>query len=126
MRTVDYVILYVHDLDRAVAFYRDTLRLEHRFTRDGYAEFATGQTKFGLLDRSRAQDLLARPARRTGDPAGEVLFLVDDLRDEVARLKKAGVEILSGPEDRSWGHRTLHLLDPEGHVVELAQEIARQ
>ena len=42
-----------------------------------------------------------------------------------AGLRAAGVEILAGPEDRPWGHRTLHLADPEGMIVELAQEIER-
>lgn len=124
MRTVDYVILYVADLERAVAFYRDVLGLEHRLTDHGYAEFSTGHTKFGLLQRDRLPDLLGREARRVGDPAGEVLFIVDDVDAEVARLRGTPAKILSGPEDRPWGHRTLHLADPEGHVIELAQEIA--
>ena len=58
-------------------------------------------------------------------PQGEVLFLVDDVDDWAQRLKRAGVRVLSGPVDRPWGHRTLHLLDPDGFVVELAQEIER-
>jgi lactoylglutathione lyase len=36
------------------------------------------------------------------------------------------VAILKGPVDRAWGHRTLHLEDPDGFVVELAQEIPRR
>jgi lactoylglutathione lyase len=28
--------------------------------------------------------------------------------------------------DRPWGHRTLHFEDPDGFVVELAEEIPRQ
>ena len=35
------------------------------------------------------------------------------------------VAVLRGPTDRPWGHRTLHLADPDGFVVELAQEIPR-
>lgn len=129
MRTVDYVILYVDDLASSVSFYRDALGLEFRFEEAGYAEFATGAAKFALLERSRLPDLLGAQTgsgRPSGSPGGEVLFLVEDVDGEAARLTSAGVEILSGPIDRPWGHRTLHLLDPEGHVVELAQEIPRQ
>jgi lactoylglutathione lyase len=125
VRTLDYVILYVADLDRAVAFYRDALGLEHRFTRNGYAEFATGATRFGLFERARLIDLLGRAVDPPRGPAGEVLFLVEDVDAEAERLRAAGVEVLRGPEDRPWGHRTLHLLDPDGNVVELAQEIPR-
>jgi lactoylglutathione lyase len=46
-------------------------------------------------------------------PAGEVLFLVDDVDAEAERLRGLGVEFLSGPVDRPWGHRTLHFLDPD-------------
>lgn len=125
VRTVDYVILYVDDLDAGVAFYRDVLGLEHRLTRSGYAEFATGPTRFGLYEHARLPELIGRTASGAAQPQGEVLFLVDDVDAEAARLREAGVEVLSGPVDRPWGHRTLHLLDPEGHVVELAQEIPR-
>lgn len=124
MRSLDYVILYVDDLESQVAFYRDVVGLEHRFTRDGYAEFATGPTRFGLYERSRLPELLGREMAGRG-ARGEVLFLVEDVDVEAERLRRAGVEILRGPVDRPWGHRTLHVLDPEGNVVELAQEIPR-
>jgi lactoylglutathione lyase len=124
-RTVDSVILYVGDLDRAVGFYRDVLGLPFKFADAGYAEFATGNLKFGLYERRRLPDLLGREAAGGGDPTGEILFLVDDVDAEAERLRQTGVRILSGPIDRSWGHRTLHLLDPDGHIVELAQEIPR-
>jgi len=58
-----------------------------------------------------------------GGPGGEVVFLVDDADEEAQRLRGLGVEILAGPVDRPWRHRTLHLLDPDGFVVELAQAI---
>jgi lactoylglutathione lyase len=50
---VDYVILYVRDLERSVAFYRDGIGLPFRFHDGGYAEFVTRGTKFGLYERSR-------------------------------------------------------------------------
>jgi lactoylglutathione lyase len=124
VRSVDYVILYAADLGRSIAFYRDLLGLTFKFERDGYAEFDTGATKLGLFERSRLGDLIG-DAPDPGGPAGEVLFLVADVEAEAERLGAAGVEILTGPVDRPWGHRTVHLLDPDGHVIELAQEIPR-
>jgi lactoylglutathione lyase len=126
MRTVDYVIRYVEDLERAVDFYRDVLGLEHRFTDEAYAEFSTGPTKLALFPRDRLPDLLGREVPAGSSLDGEVLFLVDDVDGEAERLRAAGVEILTGPLDRPWGHRTVHLLDPDGLVIELAQEIPRQ
>jgi lactoylglutathione lyase len=42
------------------------------------------------------------------------------------RLAQRGAVIISGPADRPWGHRAVHLVDPEEFIVEFAQEIPRQ
>ena len=124
VKSVGHVILYVGDLEMSTAFYQDVVGLTFKLRDAGYAEFVTGETRFGLLERTRASDLIHR-APTEGGPAGEVLFLVDDVDAEAERLRDLGVEFLSGPVDRPWGHRTLHFLDPDGFVVELAQKIPR-
>ena len=124
VESVGYVILYVRDLEASAAFYRDVVGLLIKLRDEGYAEFVTGETRLGLLERTRASDLIRREPTE-GGPAGEVLFLVDDVDGESERLRGLGIEFLSGPVDRPWGHRTLHLLDPDGFVVELAQKIPR-
>jgi lactoylglutathione lyase len=125
MKRVDYVILYVRDLERSIGFYREVAGLQFKLQGDGYAEFATEGTRFGLYDRARLPELIGWEAT-AGGPGGEVVFLVEDVDAEAARLRAAGLTILSGPVDRPWGHRTVHLLDPDGFVVELAQEIPRR
>ena len=125
MKRVDYVILYVRDLERSIGFYREVIGLQFKLQGDGYAEFATEGARFGLYDRARLPELIGREAT-AGDPGGEVVFLVEDVDAEAARLRTDGLTILSGPVDRPWGHRTVHLLDPDGFVVELAQEIPRR
>lgn len=112
------------DLARSVAFYRDVVGLPFKFQESGYAEFASGPVKFGLYERARLLELIGREAV-PGGPAVEVVFLVDDVDAEAERLRAAGAEVLAGPVDRPWGHRTLHVLDPDGQVVEFAQEIPR-
>ncbi|MFN2545178.1 MAG: VOC family protein [Actinomycetota bacterium] len=123
-RGLDYVILYVSDLDRSIAFYRDDVGLPFKFSENGYAEFATEPSKFALFDRSLVKGLIGREIS-AGGPQGEVAFVVPDVDAEADRLRRSGVRILSGPVDRPWGHRTLHVLDPDGFVVEFAQEIPR-
>lgn len=120
---IDYVILYVSDLDRAVAFYRDVVGLPFKFSDHGYAEFATTNLKFALFATARAGALVGREP--TGALASEILILVDDVDAEATRLRAAGAEILSGPQDRPWGHRTVHVAGPDGHVVEFAEDIPR-
>lgn len=123
MTRLGHVILYVGDLEVSVAFYRDVVGLPHRFTDAGYAEFGTGATRLALYERRRAEWLTGQPV--APGPAGEIVLVVDDVDAVVATLRERGVRLLSGPTDRPWGHRTVHLTDPDGFVVEFAQEIPR-
>jgi lactoylglutathione lyase len=126
MDRVGYVILFVGDLERSVAFYRDVIGVPFRLEGDGYVEFATQGARFGLYDRNRLEELTGQGTGAPDRPGGEVVFLVEDVDAEAARLRAAGATILKGPVDRAWGHRTLHVEDPDGFVVELAEEIPRQ
>ena len=56
---------------------------------------------------------------------GEVVVMVPDVDAYAEQLRAAGVPVLSGPADRPWGHRTVHVADPDGFVVEFAEEIPR-
>lgn len=118
MRRLDYVIWFVESLERSVAFYRDVVGLAVRVEGDGYIEFDLDNTKFALFERGKLPELIGRD--RGQAPCGEVAFVVDDVDAEAARLRDAGVEILTGPVDRPWRQRTLHFADPDGNIVEFA------
>ena len=126
MDRLGYAILFVADLETSLAFYRDVIGLPFKLEGDGYVEFATQGARFGLYDRNRLDELTGQGPEAPAYPGGEVVFLVEDVDAEAARLRAAGVAILRGPVDRAWGHRTLHVEDPDGFVVELAEEIPRQ
>ncbi|GAB4915337.1 ring-cleaving dioxygenase [Mycobacterium avium subsp. hominissuis] len=121
MRRVDYVIQYVESLERSVTFYRDVIGLEVRIEGDGYVEFEMPNTKFSLFERSKLPELIGREGGTA--PCGEIGFLVDDVDEEATRLRGLGVEVLSGPVDRPWRERTLHIADPDGNVIEFAQKL---
>jgi lactoylglutathione lyase len=121
MLRVDYVIHYVESLNRSVAFYRDAIGLRVRIEGDGYVEFEMENTKFSLFERSKLPDLIGREGG--SPPCGEIGFLIEDVDAEAERLRGLGVEILSGPVDRPWGERTLHIADPDGNIIEFAQKL---
>jgi len=121
---VGYLILYVSDLPTSIAFYRDVVGLPFTFVDAGYAEFATQGTRLALYERRRAEWLIGAPV--SPGPAAEVVFLVHDVDAQDRRLTELGVPVLSGPTDRPWGHRTVHVADPDGFIVEFAQEIPRR
>ncbi|TDW15799.1 VOC family protein [Kribbella kalugense] len=123
MERIGYVILYVGDLGRSVEFYRDVVGLAYKFTDAGYAEFDAGGVRFALYERRRAEWLTGGGVMPGA--GGEVVVMVDDVDAYAERLEADGVRVLSGPADRPWGHRTVHVADPDGFVVEFAQEIPR-
>ena len=123
MERIGYVILYVEDLEASVEFYRDVVGFAYKFTDAGYAEFETEGTRFALYERRRAEWLTGRTV--APGAAGEVVVMVEDVDAWADRLAARRVEVLSGPADRPWGHRTVHVADPDGFVVEFAQEIPR-
>ena len=91
------------------------------------SEFATDGTRFGLYDRDRLgrADRAGGGGARAG-PVGRWCSWWRTWTRRLNGLEAAGVGVLMGPVDRAWGHRTLHLQDPDGFVVELAQEIPRR
>jgi lactoylglutathione lyase len=121
MRRIDYVIQYVDSLERSVKFYRDVIGLTVRIEGDGYVEFEMENTKFSLFERSRLSNLINREGGNP--PCGEIGFLIEDVDGEAQRLRGLGVEILTGPVDRPWRERTLHIADPDGNIIEFAQKL---
>jgi lactoylglutathione lyase len=121
MPRIDYVIQYVESLERSMAFYRDVIGLQVRIEGDGYVEFEMDNTKFSLFDRSKLPELIGREGG--SPPCGEIGFVIEDVAGEADRLKGLGVEILSGPMDRPWHERTLHIGDPDGNIIEFAQKL---
>ena len=118
---VEYVIFFVQSLERSVPFYRDVIGFEVRTEGDGYIEFDAENTKFSLLERAQLPELIGQEGGTP--PSGEIGFYVDDVDAEADRLRQAGAQILTGPADRPWKERTLHIADPDGNVIEFAQKL---
>jgi lactoylglutathione lyase len=126
--SLGYVVLFAHDFDKTLAFYSNTLGLPVRFQDTGYAELAVEGAKLALLSAARIEEQVgpghaARPAG--GAHEGHITLMVEDVERLYVELKAKGVPFLSGPQDRSWGQRTVYLTDPEGHLIELATNLPR-
>ena len=55
----------------------------------------------------------------------EIGFKVADVDVAYERLVGAGAAPAIEPGTRPWGQRTAYVRDPDGHLVELAQDLAR-
>lgn len=104
-----YVIHFVADMERAVAFYRDTIGLELKFSSPGWSEFATGSTTLALHPASKEQ-----PPGTT-----EVGLQADDIAGVHRRLVAAGVHFTRVPTPEH-GVTLAEFVDCEGARVSLA------
>ena len=110
----------VTDVERAIAFYTDTLG----FKLDMQNPPAFGQVSVDglklILSGPGASGSRSMPDGRQQEPGGwnRVLLQVEDLPAVIARLKKSGLrfrnEMEVGP-----GGKQIQLLDPDGNPIEL-------
>ena len=114
MTSIQYVNVFVSDLQRAVEFYESTLglKLEQTDAGHGYASFSAGPIRLGLAVAGPEQaDLVGR---HTG-----VGLAVADLEAEHARLAGLGVEFPMAPSRQPWGGFMALLKDVDGNVFYL-------
>ena len=128
VRELGHLVLYVRNLERSAAFYRDVLGW--RQVLPGEGEGGTGVPGRRVLARaapttSCCSSRSAKTRRRS--PPGRRVGLYhfglkvgdtdDELRDALARLQEAGVTVV-GASDHTVTH-SLYILDPDGNEIEL-------
>ena len=123
----DYLILIVEDVDRALGFYVDVLGLRLGHRSGDYAQLDTGTTRLALYTRSAMAKTLgmALDPPVSSAPGFELGFKVSDVDAAFAELIARGSQPVMPPTDRFWGQRTAYLRDPDGHLIELAQDGGR-
>ena len=118
--SVDYVVLLCRDLNGARSFYSEVLGFDIVYERSDWIKFQVGQVALTLRPES---GLVA--GRKVAGPALQLAFEVsyEDVNRCYEELKHQGVNIVEGPKDQTWGHRTLFFTDPEGNVLEIYAQI---
>ncbi len=124
LRGIDVVVLFVADLNRSKAFYRETLGLPMRHEDQNSAFFALEGASLLLLGLAAVHDLLPDETTVSPHPAGassQLVASVDDVDTVYADLLAKGVTFVAEPVDRWWGLRTAHFKDPDGNIWEINQ-----
>jgi lactoylglutathione lyase len=123
----DYVVLIVEDLDRALKFYADILGLRLGHRSGEYAQLDTGSTRLALYTREAMSKTLGIALQRPDVDAAafEIGFKVKDVDTAFAELVQRGAAPVTSPINRPWGQRTGYVRDPDGHLVELAQDLRK-
>ena len=124
-RSFNMVGLFVSDLPRMVAFYRDVLGIEIVWDGQGpYAEFQHAGIRLSMFVRAALPALLGQPPAFPAGLNGTFELALElprfeDVDPEYARIVQAGGQPVYAPRQEPWGMRSSMIADPEGNLIEV-------
>lgn len=116
-------MIYVKDFPRMKEFYSEMLGgkpINKEWT-DSWAEFDAGGARFALhaipAEIARGIEISSPPKPRERDPI-KLIFRVEDVRAERARLESLGITMLNRP----WQNpaEACEGIDPEGNIFQIS------
>ncbi|MDP8227866.1 MAG: VOC family protein [Candidatus Electryoneaceae bacterium] len=115
----------VEDIEVAVNFYREVLKLDVQHTHgEPYAVVnLPGVLHFGLWDRKHAAETTFGDTEHTDKfPLGfRVGFEVDDIVGDTAQIESRYHPFVQQPKEEVWGQTTSRFRTPSGTVCELSE-----
>ena len=117
--------LNVPDTAASADFARRHFGFEEAMAADGFVSLAHPDAGFHLVFLRTGLGTF-KPASIAGS-AGQgmlIVFEVDDLDAEFARIAAAGAAVLTEPETEPWGERYCQFADPNGLIWQLVQLVS--
>ena len=112
-----HVAVWVQDVDRSVAFYRDVLGMKLEWMPDRDNAYLTSGSDNLALHR-RPQDQEARSGRVL-DHIGFAVARPEDVDEWAQVLRDQGVEIAKEPKTHRDGSRSFYVYDPDRILIQL-------
>lgn len=127
LHTPDRLVIYVSDMDRSLAFYRDILQMPLKFSSPGWSEFKNGGTTLALHRHLHVQpDGEPGPAAHAVAGQATLIFIVDDLQATYEQLRARGADFTLAPQQQPTGLTFAILPDPDGFAITLQQRQATE
>ncbi|MCP2291475.1 VOC family protein [Nocardia amikacinitolerans] len=120
--TASAISLNVADPQASAEFVIEHLGFTEKMSADGFVSLERPDAGMNLI-YLRTGLKSFKPARAAGS-AGDgllVVFVVDDIDAEYARLRGEGVPIVTPIETEEWGERYFQMSDPNGIILQLVQ-----
>jgi catechol 2,3-dioxygenase-like lactoylglutathione lyase family enzyme len=115
---VAHMALYVSDLQRARAFYKDFLGYEEPYSlkRDDGSE----RIAFIKINEDQYLELFAEPPRKDGH-LNHICFYTDSAEGMRTYLASQGIKVPDKVGKGKIGNSNFNITDPDGHTVEIVQ-----
>lgn len=120
--TASAISLNVDDVRASAIFIKQHFGFQEEMSADGFASLSRQDAGFNLIFLQTGLESF-KPSNMRGHRADGLLvvFVVDDIDREYARLQAEGVQITTAIETEPWGERFFQVTDPNGVVLQLVQ-----
>ena len=115
------ISLNVPDVEASALWVREHLGFSEVMAADGFSSLAHEQAGMNLIFLRTGLPSF-KPASAAGRADGLlVVFTVDDIDADYARLVDGGVDVVTPLETEPWGERYFQMTDPNGVIYQLVQ-----
>ncbi|MBD0021127.1 glyoxalase [Gordonia pseudamarae] len=119
--TASAISVNVPDVRASVEWARTYLDFEEVMSADGFSSLTRPDAGFNLIYLRTGLPTFT-PSSASGTADGLlVVFTVDDIDTDYARLRDSGVEIVTPIDTEPWGERFFQMADPNGVIYQLVQ-----
>jgi len=119
--TASALSLNVADVTSSASWAQRHLGFTEEMSADGFCSLSHPEAGFNLIYLRTGLESF-KPASAAGPANGIlVVFTVDDIDADHARLQDEGVEIVTPIETEPWGERYFQMADPNGVIYQLVQ-----
>ena len=116
---VNYVVVFVSDMNRSVSFYKNVLRILLKFETPEWTEFATEGATLAI---HKSDDSNPNEANKKNVPADQCRYglKVPDLEKFNKRMTEENVTCVQDPKE-VFGAKIAQYLDPDGLVISVSE-----
>lgn len=131
MNKIEHIGIAVKSMKKANDMYGRLLGYKHYKTETVESEgvstsfFICGESKIELLEATNPESPIAKFIEKKGEGIHHIAFSVDNIREEVKRLKEQGFEILNEEPKEGADNKWVVFIHPKsagGVLIELCQD----
>jgi len=124
---LDHLVLTVQNIDKSASFYQSVLGMEKILFGNNRVALKFGDQKINLHEHGNEFNPKA-PQAMPG--SADLCFITPlGLEQAMTHIKKAGVEIITGPVERSGANGPIlsfYFRDPDQNLIEVANELPNE
>ena len=132
MNKIEHIGIAVKSLSQSIAIYQKLLNTDCYKTELVASEYVNtaflkiGDNKVELLEATSGESAIAKFLERKGEGIHHIAFAVDDILEEMERLKDEGFTLLNDSPKKGADNKMVCFVHPKetnGVLIELCQEI---